>query len=178
MTAQMENATLTDSDKATLMFITYKNSLRQKAYTILHDYDRSEDAVQHTFAILLRHMDKIGDPFGSDAKYYLFSILTNHCYDILKSNKKYYLMDDTELEMNYGLRFSHPDNAAEHIICEEILDEARKIPLIYSNLLILHAHYGYSLKEISEMLELKPATVRKRVERARKMLAKLRPKEK
>ncbi len=163
-------------EKFTILFCTYGKALKRKAYSILRDSGWAEDAVQWTFLKLLRHMDKIDDPHGERARCYLYTILVNTCYSILKTNQKYCLMDDETMQIDCGIRMVRNDNSVEHIVCEEILNDVRKIPEIYSNLLILHAVYSYTLQEISEMLEIKPATVRKRVERGRKMLARVKDK--
>ena len=47
------------------------------------------------------------------------------------------------------------------------------MPEIYADLLIMHAVHHYTLLEISEMMELKPATVRKRMQRGRELLWKI-----
>ena len=65
------------------------------------------------------------------------------------------------------------DNASENLMYESLVRDIYKIPDIYADLLIMHAVYHYTLQEISEMLELKPATVRKRMQRAREMLWKV-----
>lgn len=177
MAAQFNtNERYEEQDKFTILFNTYGKALKRKANSILKDNRWSEDAVQWTFLKLLRHMDKIDDPYSDRARCYLYTILVNNCYSIIKANNKYYLMDDYTMQMDYGLKLVKRDNSVEHIICEELLNDVRKIPEIYSNLLILHAVHNYSLQEIGEMLELKPATVRKRVERGRKMLAKVKEK--
>ena len=48
-----------------------------------------------------------------------------------------------------------------------------EMPEIYADLLIMHAVHHYTLQEISEMMELKPATVRKRMQRGRELLWKI-----
>ena len=52
----------------------------------------------------------------------------------------------------------------------ELLADVQQIPEMYSNLIILNGLYGYSPQQISELLDLKPATVRKRMQRGREML--------
>lgn len=145
-----------DEDKFIILFNTYAKALKRKAYSILKDNGWAEDAVQWTFMKLLCHMDKIDDPYSERTRCYLYTILINNCYTIIKKNNKYYLMDDQTMQVDYGMKLVKPDDLAERIICEELLDEVRKIPEIYSNLLILYAVYNYSMKEISVMLELKP----------------------
>lgn len=176
MAAQVEICDTETCEKITLLYNTYGKALKRKAYRILRDNGWAEDAVQSTFMKMLRHMDNIDDPFSDRTRCYLYTIVVNDCYSIIKANHKYYLMDDCQMQKDYGTRLVKNDSSVEHVICEEMLNEVRKIPEIYSNLLILHAVYNYSLQEISEMLEMKPATVRKRVQRGREMLARIKNK--
>lgn len=175
MTTQLKtNDSHEIEEKFTVLFNTYARALKRKANSILRDNGWAEDAVQWTFMKLLRHMDKIEDPYSDRTRCYLYTILVNNCYTIIKKNNRYYPMDDYTMQVDYGSRMVRDDDSMEHVICEELLNDVRKIPEIYSNLMILHAVYNYSLQEISAMLELKPATVRKRMQRGREMLADIR----
>jgi RNA polymerase sigma-70 factor (ECF subfamily) len=160
-------------EKFDTLFNIYGSALKRKAKTILYDDGWAEDAVQWTFMKLLNHMDAIADPYSNSTKSYLYTILVNNCYSILKTNHKYHLMDDDTMQTACSAKMIKPDESADHIIYEELLNDIRKIPEIYSQILIMNVVYNYSLQEISQILELKPATVRKRAQRGREMLAKL-----
>jgi RNA polymerase sigma-70 factor (ECF subfamily) len=160
-------------DKFTILFNFYGNALKRKAKTILYDDGWAEDAVQWTFMKLLNHMDAVDDPFSRSTKSYLYTILVNNCYSILKSNHKYHLMDDDTMQAECSTKLTKNDDTSDRIIYKELLNDIRKIPEIYSQILILNVIYHYSLQEISVMLEIKPATVRKRAQRGREMLSKL-----
>lgn len=178
MAARIETNDNDDSqqEKFIFLFNTYSRALKRKAYGILKDNGWAEDAVQWTFLKLLRHMDNIDDPYSERSRCYLYTILVNNCYSILKANNRYYVMDDHTMQVDFGMQLVKHDDSMDHIVCEELLNDVRKIPEIYSNLLILHAVYNYSLQEISTMLELKPATVRKRIQRGREMLVRIKDK--
>lgn len=179
MTAQLETKDNHESvEKFTILFKTYSKALKRKANSILKDEGWAEDAVQSTFEKLLRHMDKIDEPDSERTRCYLYTILVNHCYSAIKKKNRCLPMDDYTMQVDYGTKMIRRDESVDHIICEELLNDVRKIPEIYSNLLILHAVYNYSLQEISSMLELKPATVRKRMQRGREMLAGIRHRQK
>lgn len=177
MAAQLKtNDNFESEEKFTVLFNMYAKALKRKANSILRDNGWAEDAVQWAFLKLLRHMDRIDDPCSDRTRCYLYTILTNNCYTILKKNNRYCLMDDYTMQVDFGTKLVGRDESVEHVLCEELLNDVRKIPEIYSNLMILHAVYNYSLQEISSMLELKPATVRKRMQRGREMLAAIRDK--
>ena len=160
-------------EKFTLLFNLYAKPMTKKAYAILKDRGWAEDAVQITFEKVLRHIENIEDPYSLRAKCYLSTIVSHDCFEMLKKNKKYYLMDDCTMQSDFGTRMTEGDNAADNLLYESLLRDIYKIPDIYADLLVMHAVHHYSLQEISEMLELKPATVRKRMQRGREMLWKI-----
>lgn len=175
MAAQIEkNDEYGSLDKFNILFNAYEKALRRKAYSILKDNGWAEDAVQWTFQKMLNHLDDIDTPFSSETRSYLYTILINSCYSILKANKKYHLVDDWMMQTDYGMKMVERDRSSDHIICEELLNDIKDLPDIYSNILMMYGFYNYSLQEISEMLHLKPATVRKRMQRGREMLIKKR----
>ena len=132
--------------KFNITFRLYASTMKRKAYAILRDEGWAEDAVQWTFMKLLQHLNQIGDPYSIKARCYINTILVNNCFTLLKKNNRYYF------------------------IYLELLADVQQIPEMYSNLIILNGLYGYSPQQISELLDLKPATVRKRMQRGREML--------
>ena len=103
----------------------------------------------------------------------MITIVSHDCYEMLKKNQKYYLMDDCTMQADFGTRMVKNDNSSDNLYYESLVKEIYKMPEIYSDLLIMHAVHHYTLQEISEMMELKPATVRKRMQRGRELLWKI-----
>ena len=87
-------------------------------------------------------------------------------------------MDSDTMQMNYITKMSVRDNLTEHLICEELWNDIKKLPEIYSDIFMMYAFEEYSLEEISKILDLKPATVRKRIQRGREILEKTKVKDK
>ena len=79
----------------------------------------------------------------------------------------------TVMQADFGTRMVKNDNSSDNLYYESLVKEIYKMPEIYSDLLIMHAVHHYTLQEISEMMELKPATVRKRMQRGRELLWKI-----
>ena len=140
--------------KFNITFRLYASTMKRKAYAILRDEGWAEDAVQWTFMKLLQHLNQIGDPYSIKARCYINTILVNNCFTLLKKNN----------------RMIRADESLDNLIYRELLADVQQIPEMYSNLIILNGLYGYSPQQISELLDLKPATVRKRMQRGREML--------
>lgn len=162
-----------NEEKFTLLFEMYGRAMRRKAYAILRDRDWAEDAVQIAFEKVYRHINNIEDPYSHRTKSYLITIVSHDCYEMLKKNQKYYLMDDCTMQADFGTRMVKNDNSSDNLYYESLVKEIYKMPEIYADLLIMHAVHHYTLQEISEMMELKPATVRKRMQRGRELLWKI-----
>ena len=147
--------------KFNLTFRLYASTMKRKAYAILRDEGWAEDAVQWTFMKLLQHLNQIGDPYSVKARCYINTILVNNCFTLLKKNNRYYFMEDYTYQNDYRHSMIRADESLDNLIYRELLADVQQIPEMYSNLIILNGLYGYSPQQISELLDLKPATVRK-----------------
>ena len=156
--------------KFNITFRLYASTMKRKAYAILRDEGWAEDAVQWTFMKLLQHLNQIGDPYSVKARCYINTILVNNCFTLLKKNNRYYFMEDYTYQNDYRHSMIRADESLDNLIYRELLADVQQIPEMYSNLIILNGLYGYSPQQISELLDLKPATVRKRMQRGREML--------
>lgn len=156
--------------KFNITFRLYASTMKRKAYAILRDEGWAEDAVQWTFMKLLQHLNQIGDPYSIKARCYINTILVNNCFTLLKKNNRYYFMEDYTYQNDYRHSMIRADESLDNLIYRELLADVQQIPEMYSNLIILNGLYGYSPQQISELLDLKPATVRKRMQRGREML--------
>lgn len=158
--------------KFNLIFDLYVVTMKKKAYTILKDKGWAEDAVQLTFMKLMHHLDQVEDPYSVKSKCYLNTILVNSCFTLLRKNNRYICIDAYRFQYDEKYMAIKADESLNRIFYKELLEDVQQIPEIYSNLIVLHALYGYNTQQLSEILNLKPATVRKRMQRGREMLQK------
>lgn len=128
----------------------------------------AEDAVQGAFMRIVRYIDKID--FSADKqkiKNYVFSILVNEIYSILKENSKkvetleefspkdeYNFIEELEMEENYT----------------KVVNAIAALDEIYSTTLSLVYIHEMSVKEIAKMMGISPKTVYTRLERGRRLL--------
>ncbi len=141
------------------LVIPQKNRLYKTGMAILKNDDDVCDAIQET---LISAYEK----FGTLQKVEYFNtwitrILINKCYDILRNNKKIsYINKEMEVETNT----SYYDIYKSESLVERVLN------LIDSDLKLVSVLYyydEYSIKEISEILNIPEGTVKSRLSRAR-----------
>lgn len=142
----------------------YGNSLYRLCTVMLKNREDSQDAVQECF---LRYITKAPDFNDAEhEKAWLIRVSTNICKDMLRRRKYESFMSLDEIK-----NLSSSEDNAQILGLLVSLDEKYRI--------IIHLHYveGYSADEISSMLGLTSAAVRKRLQRGRDMLRELYEKE-
>lgn len=113
--------------------------------------------------VLLKYMQK--RPVFHDAEHekaWLLRVAVNLCRDMLRlrSRRRYFPIDELEPE-------AVGSTDAES---REILEEIAMLPQKWKSVLLLHYIEGYSLKEISEILDVSENAVKKRMQRAKEAL--------
>ena len=142
----------------------YGNSLYRLCTVMLQNRDDAQDAVQECF---LRYMTKAPDFTDSEhEKAWLIRVATNICKDTLRQRKHSSFLSLDEIR-NIS---SSEDNAQILGLLVSVEEKYR---------VVLHLHYveGYKTDELSSMLGISPAAVRKRLQRGRDILRKLYEKE-
>ena len=142
----------------------YGNSLYRLCTVMLKNREDAKDAVQECF---LRYITKAPDFNDYEhEKAWLIRVSSNICKDMLRFRKHESFLSLDEIQ-NYC---TGEDNA-QILGLLVTLEEKYRI--------IIHLHYveGYSSDEISDMLNISSAAVRKRLQRGRDMLRELYEKE-
>lgn len=134
-----------------------------EAYKILHDEFLAEDAVHEAFLKLIRNRNKIADPASSAVRNYVYKTVKSAALDLYRRKKKH-RQNLVEL-----------DEAAENL-CADRQSEGVSLVLLsqlppkYASVMRCLFLDGLSIKETSAVLHISEALVRKRCERARKLL--------
>lgn len=118
------------------------------------------DAVQETILSCWKNIGSLQK--DKYFKTWLIRIMINKCNDIIKSQEKYVLRDEMPAEFEEEKNF-------KNIEWEETLNS---IDEKYRLIIILYYIHGFKTAEISELLDIKEATVRTRLKRARENLKK------
>lgn len=146
-------------------FIKAINSCTKQLYKIgksmrLNDEDIG-DAMQETILTAYKKINTLKEP--KFFKTWLVRIFINKCNSILNSNKKIVLLDD----------FKAVEEVCEASSNEDLQDAIDQLKEDYKNVINLYYIMGYSIREISYILEEKEGTVKSKLSRARSELRKV-----
>lgn len=152
---------------------TYQQQLFHYCYHMLGNIQEAEDAVQESF---IKAFQKIGDYKNSISfSAWLYKITHNHCLNVLRRKKLLHfivLSYDSENEnqwhyyMNNCLKSAEDEAGFESSLVKAL----KHLSPAENSILILHILEERSFDEIAQVLELRPATVRKKYERLRRKL--------
>ena len=136
----------------------YVDMLYRVAYSFMKNSADAEDMVQETFIRLLRS----GTSFASEQheKAWLIVTVSNLCKSALRS----------PWQRRTGLDDMAEPPAAADATPDETLEAVLALPEDYKLPIYLFYYEGYPTAEIARMLGVAPATVRSRLNRARKKL--------
>lgn len=139
------------------MYQEHCQTVYRVAFTYMKNSYDAEDAVQETFARLIRS----GERFRSREKEKAWLIVTvsNVCKDMLRRHYR----SDRALE-DYQYLAAPP-----HEI-DESMEAILRLPEKYKTVVYLFYYEGYTAREIARMLGEKPNTVSSRIGRARLLL--------
>ena len=166
--------TYEDSEKLQALYRLYEQPMYRIAYAVLHDSGLAEDAVSDSFVRIIPKLHKFADPSDNRTRAYIVRTIKSAAISIYRKNKK-----RVEREINIDddtVQFHDPAQDVESYVLdkrsrsEDILgsigDTDRKI-------LLLRCRDELSWREVSEKMSITEANARKRFERARKRIIKM-----
>lgn len=151
----------------------YEQKMYQAAYYILQDPGYAEDAVQEAFLKLMRGRVYFEDAGSDDCKKYLIAVIRHSAIDIYNKKKKEQKVLCFCDEDGYGQNVISLKEGEEETDLKEMISGLSPLYHEVVECLVLR---DMSVKETSAQLGISEANVRKRFERAKKMLKKAREK--
>ena len=138
---------------------TVKVKLYKTGMAILKNDDDVCDAIQETLMSAYKNFSTLREEQYFST--WITRILINKCYDIIKKNKKVaYLNEQMEVEANESYYDRYKEDSTVERILSQINPELKLVTVLY--------YYDeFSVKEISEMLNIPEGTVKSRLARAR-----------
>lgn len=140
----------------------YADSVYRVAYSYTYTRVDSEDVLQNVFLKLFQTKHN----FNSEEhlRRWLLRVTVNECHNLHRSfwKRKTQLM-----EMENSEKSSLPEDKID------LQDALQKLPAEYRVIIHMYYYEGYKTKEISEILQIKEATVRTRLARGRERLREL-----
>ena len=152
--------------KFELIYSTYKKQMYYTANNILKDSHLAEDAVHNAFIRIINNLEKIEDINSHTTRGLIVIIVKNVSIDIYRKNKK-------ERDNTIFIDDFDDINGYDEINKNDIGDleiAISKLPENYKQVFLLKFSHELTDNEISEILDIKPDNVRKRISRGREKL--------
>ncbi|ANS76858.1 hypothetical protein AWM70_21610 [Paenibacillus yonginensis] len=132
-------------------------------YYLLEDQAEAEDAAQDIFIKCLRRIQDYVPTASFSA--WVYKIAHNHCIDLIKKRNRM-----RQMLSQYRRERAEEDKGNKYT--DQIIQLLEKLNTEEKRILLLRALEEYSFDEIGAIMDLKPATVRKKYERIRKKIVK------
>ncbi|MGV3765540.1 MAG: RNA polymerase sigma factor [Chitinophagaceae bacterium] len=152
-----------DADAFRAMYDMYYTRLCFFAASYTGDLAEAEDLVQELFIRLWRKRTDL--PQVSHVKTYLYTSARNAAFDFLKSKKRQHLRQET-LELADQWEALEETALVREEVLQQVIAELEALPDKYKTVLKLLFIEGKTYAEISALLNLPQATIRKQKERA------------
>ena len=152
--------------KFELIYNTYKKQMYYTANNILKDSHLAEDAVHNAFLRIINNLEKIEDINSHKTKGLIVIIVKNVSIDIYRKNKK-------ERDNTIFIDDLDDINGYDEINKNDLGDleiAISKLPENYKQVFLLKFSHELTDNEISEILDIKPDNVRKRISKGREKL--------
>ncbi len=154
-----------EKSKFESFYLTYRKLMFHVANGILNDESLAEDAVHQAFLKILENFDKVGEISCHKTRSYVVIIVRNATINLYNQRKRRTTIPLEDVE--YCIT-TEPISVAEDL--DHLARAVLKLPVIYKDVLTLKYVQEFSNEEIAKMLDISEATVRKRLERAKRRL--------
>ena len=156
-----------DKDKFEYLYKRYAPLLKHVAYQKLQNEQMAEDAVHTAFLNIIKSFHKIDDATSHKTRHFIVIVTEHVAVDMLRKDRHIANVDFEEIASTLSVTQDMLDNVA----VQELAEAIKALPEIYRTVLELRAYHGLNEKQSATVLNISYAAVRKRLERARTMLA-------
>lgn len=158
-----------DEQRFTELYLSYRKQMLYVANTVLRQQELAEDAVQEALFRLARYIKNVPTA-PEECRAYVLTVAKNCARDLLKkelNERKTAELLRLEPAEDEAL-FSKVARSEQYELLHRALEGMESI---YRDVLFLHYQQQLSVREISELLGRKPATVKQQLTRGKKLLA-------
>lgn len=146
----------------------YSNAVYRMAYSLVKNKYDADDIHQEVFAIFIVKRPKFEN--AEHERAWFMRVTVNLCKNLWKTAWRQKVVSlDEDFEENIEMASELKDDG--------IIDVVRTLPFKYRTVIHLFYYEEFSIKEISDILKMKPSTVRTHLTRARAKLKELLEKE-
>lgn len=154
-----------ESEEFDRLYEKYSKLVMYVALQFFKNRELAEDAVQNVFIKIFRFSNKIFQMDDHKATGLVVCITQNCCKDVFKTEKRY---KEKEKLVMFQRHFDNADFSEASVIeKKEMLEHINRLPEIYKNVLMLKIYYGFSNREIAQLLDITESNARKIFDRAR-----------
>lgn len=146
----------------------YKGLMYFCAKKILQDEGLAEEAVQEAFLKLLKYLKKINDVECHKTRHLIVIIVESTSKDIYRREKKNYHVSWEEFEDTYMF-----PSKKEISSLTEVEKAILELPYTYREIFRMKYVWGYSNKEIADILNIRESTLRQRLVRGKVILGEI-----
>ena len=155
-----------DKDKFERLYEEFRPLMKSVAYDILQDAYLAEDAVQNVFLNMIKHLYDVDESDPQRMKRLFVVSAENAARDILRYNNRVQFVDYEKVEPILSVT---PDMLGG-VAAEDLVALIRTLPAQYRDPLEMKVLHHMSEKQIADVLGIRYAAARKRLERARALL--------
>ena len=149
----------------------YSRLVYWAAYRVLSDREATEDVTQNVFLSVLKNMDQVAEMSDAQLKGWLYRVSVNAALDVKRRSGKE-LLSDEPVGDEVADRSETPEEQVEKDDLRSAVREALgAVEETYREPLMMFYYSEMSIKEISDALGISEGTVKSRLSRGRKILA-------
>jgi len=156
------------------LFSRYKGMVFRRCRALLKDESLALDAMQDVFVKLMEKQNQLTDEAPSSL---LYTISTNHCLNIIRSNKRFESIDiDSEEDEKQGLlsEIANSIDIEAQSVASNMLNRLfRRQPENSQTIAVLYFYDGMTLEEVASRMGMSVSGVRKRIRQLKATLKKL-----
>ena len=146
----------------------YADRVFSQAVYMLKNRDDAEDAVQHVFIRLWRHMDAIDH---EKVEVWLMRVTHNFCIDCLRKRKSGFDTHDALEIDRIPVTADSPEQTCHATETQRVLLEAMEsLPERTKSMLLMHYYQGLKYEEIAGLLAVSLGTVKTAIHRGKRQL--------
>jgi len=158
----VERTKLGDKEAFASIIKNFEKPMYIYCYHMLKSKEEAEDALQEIFIRVYEQIHKYRPNMTFSA--WLYKIAYNYSLNQIRSRKRWFRFIDR-------YKYDQPEASTQQIDSQTTLkDFLNLLTTEERHILVLRAIHRYHFNEISEIMNMKPATVRKKYERLRKKL--------
>ena len=164
---------LKESIKIQKLYEIYEQPMYRIAYAFLHNREMAEDAVSEAFVRIIGKINRLVDAESPKTKSYIVKVIKSTSIGIYRRNKRKYMyeqpIDDNIMQLSDPLT-----DVEDKIIAGSTGEIMNGLEETDRTIVMFRCRYEMPYKEIAQRTSMSEAAVRKRFERAKRRIIKLR----